>query len=194
MDIREYHPYKPYIPPQSQKLIIGNFPIGKFSNPTRFHERKVGEMDFYYGGASNKLWRLLGECFNKKLDNVSSIKGFIKDHHFALADILLSCRRIKGSALDTALYDKVYNYELKEIIEQHNFKELIFTSKHVASEFKKHIGRFSNIKHTILYSPSPTAVRGLVKNKEYLSLKKLSPELTIEEFRLMKYKQIFSLD
>jgi hypoxanthine-DNA glycosylase len=192
MDIREYHPYKPYIPPQAKKLIVGNFPIGKFSNPSRFHERKDNEMDFYYGGASNKLWRLLGKCFNLELSGESSIKSFLKDHHFALADILLSCRRIKGSALDSALYDKVYNHELKDIIEQVGFKELIFTSKHVASEFKKHIGRFPEITHTILISPSPTAVRGLVKNREYLALKEHNPKLTIEEFRLMKYKQVFS--
>lgn len=192
MDILEHHPYKPYIPKNAKKLIVGNFPIGKFSNPDRFHERKPQEMDFYYGGATNKLWRLLSECFNVKLDSISNIKTFLKDHHFALADVLLSCRRVGGSALDTALYDKTYNTDLKDIIEKENFEELLFTSKHVYSQFRKHIGKFPHIKHTILISPSPTAVRGLVKNREYLELKSQNPELTIEEFRLMKYKQVFS--
>lgn len=192
MDVREYHPHKPYIPPLAKKLIVGNFPIGKFSNPARFHERKDTDLDFYYGGSSNKLWRLLGKCFGVELNTVPKIKSFLKDHHFGVADILLSCRRVKGSALDTALYDKVYNHELSELIEEVGFKELIFTSKHVHSEFKKHIGRFPELKHTILISPSPTAVRGLVKNREYIAMKGENPELSIEEFRLMKYKQVFS--
>lgn len=192
MDVREFHPHKPFIPPQAKKLIVGNFPIGKFSNPARFHERKETDLDFYYGGSTNKLWKLLGKCFNTPLDSVPRIQSFLKDHHFAVADILLSCRRVNGSALDTALYDKVYHYELKDIISERGFKELIFTSKHVATEFRKHIGRFPELKQTILISPSPTAARGLVKNREYLALKMTNPELTIEDFRLMKYKQVFS--
>ncbi len=192
MDIIEYHPYQPVIAAHSNQLIIGNFPIGKVSTPHRFLERKEGEMDFYYGGASNKLWRLLSVCFNVPLTNVKEIKQFLKDHHFAMADILLSCRRVNGSALDTALYDKTYNTNLLKIIEKEKFEELIFTSRHVYSQFRKHIGKFPEIKQTILISPSPTAVRGLVKNREYLELKKKRPNLSIEEFRLMKYKQIFS--
>ena len=192
MDAVENHPYKPFIPKEASKLIVGNFPIGKFTDPARFHERKDQEMDFYYGGASNKLWRLLSACFDIELKNVDSIKNFLKSHHFALADILLSCRRVGGSALDTALYDKTYNYELKNIIEKHHFEELLFTSRHVYTEFRKHIGKFPDIKHTILISPSPTAVRGLVKNRQYLELKRKNPQLTIEEFRLMKYREIFS--
>jgi G:T/U-mismatch repair DNA glycosylase len=192
MEPREYHPYQPFIPPNAKKLIVGNFPIGKFSNPLRFDERKSQEMDFYYGGGTNKLWRLLGKSFDVELNNIQVIKKFLKEHGFALADILISCRRVNGSALDTALYDKMYNYELKEIIEAKGIEELLFTSKHVSSEFKKHIGRFPDLKHTILISPSPTAIRGLVKNREYLAMKELNPEFTIEEFRLMKYKQVFS--
>lgn len=192
MDILEDHPYKPFIPCGSTKLIVGNFPIGKFSNPARFHEQKEGEMDFYYGGAANRLWSLLGASFNVELDDIKSIKTFLEDHHFALADILLSCRRLNGSALDTALYDKTYNYELKNIIEDKNFKELIFTSKHVYREFKKHIGKFPDKKHIVLISPSPTAARGLARNKEYLALREQNPHFTIQEFRLMKYRQVFS--
>lgn len=192
MDILEYHPYQPFIPSNARKLIVGNFPIGKFTNPARFLEIKPNEMDFYYGGASNKLWRLLSQCFVVSLSNEKEIRKFLKNHHFALADIILSCRRVRGSALDTALYDKTYNMDVKRIIEKENFEELIFTSRHVYTEFRKHIGKFPNIKHTILISPSPTAVRGLIKNKEFLELKKENSTLSIEEFRLMKYKQIFS--
>lgn len=187
----EQHPYKPYIPKNATRLIVGNFPIGKFSNPDRFHERKEGEMDFYYGGKTNRLWRLLGQCYNREMITVNQIKNFLKEEGFGLADVLLSCRRIDGSALDTALYDKTYNYELADLIQKKGITELFFTSKHVASEFKKHIGRFPDLKHVVLISPSPTAVRGLAKNREYLSLKKMYKDLSIEEFRLMKYKEIF---
>jgi len=192
MDIVEYNPFKPFIPTQSNKLIIGNFPIGKFTNPDRFHEKKKHELDFYYGGENNKLWRLLGAVFNEELNTVAKIKSFLKAHHLGIADILLSCCRINGSALDTALYQKTYNHELKNIIEENNFNELLFTSRHVYTEFRKNIGKFPEIKHTILISPSPNAIRGLVKNKEFLALKSKTPKLTAEEFRLMKYKQVFS--
>lgn len=192
MDVVEYNPYKPFIPRHAVKIIIGNFPIGKFTNPERHHERKNHEFDFYYGGANNRLWNLIGNCFGVELKNPGSIKNFLTKHHIAIADILLSCRRINGSALDTHLYDKTYNNELKKIIEKKQFTELIFTSKHVHQEFKKHIGLFPDIHHTILYSPSPNAVRGLVKNKEYLAMRRRNPKLTVMEFRMMKYKQVFS--
>lgn len=191
MENVEYHPYKPFIPKNTKKLIVGNFPIGKFSNPERFHEQKSHEMDFYYGGATNKLWRLMSSVFNEDLTSIAKIKKFLTKEHLGLADILLSCRRVGGSALDTALYDKTYNTELAELIKKHQFDELYFTSKHVYSEFRKHIGKFPEIKHTILISPSPTAVRGLVKNREYLELLKKNPGMLVEEFRLLKYKQVF---
>ncbi|MBC7711849.1 MAG: hypothetical protein H7177_00820 [Rhizobacter sp.] len=192
MDIVEYNPYKPFVPMNADKIIIGNFPIGKFTNPQRHHEKKENEIEFYYGGVTNKLWRLIGECFNLKLDSVRSIKSFLTEHHIAIADILLSCRRKNGSALDSALYDKTYNHELEKIIRKKNFSELIFTSKHVYQEFRKHIGKFPEIPHTILYSPSPNAVRGLVKNQEFLSMKRKDPDFSVNDYRLLKYKQVFS--
>lgn len=170
MEKVEYHPYKPFIPKHTKKIIIGNFPIAKFSNPERFHEQKENEFDFYYGGATNKLWRLLSVTFNEDLSSISKIKKFLEKNHFGLADILLSCRRVGGSALDSALYDKTYNKDLAGIIVKHQIEQLYFTSKHVHQHFRKHIGVFPKIKHTILISPSPTAVRGLVKNREYLEL------------------------
>ena len=191
MDNLEYHPHKPFIPTNAKKLIIGNFPIGRFSNIERFHEQKVDDLNFYYGGTSNKLWKILSIVFNEELTNVIKIKIFLKLHQFAVADIIYSCRRIGGSGLDTALYDKTYNTQLISIIQKQQFEEFYFTSKHVYSEFRKHIGQFPEIKHTILISPSPTAIRGLIKNKEYLGLLKEDPKLKIEEFRLMKYKQAF---
>ncbi len=191
MEHVEYHPYKPFIPKDTKKLIVGNFPIGKFSNPDRFHEQKDGELDFYYGGATNKFWRLMSVVFSEDLTSVDKIKMFLTKQKMGLADILLSCRRLRGSALDTALYDKTYNTDLAKLIEKHQIEELYFTSRHVYSQFRKYIGKFPEIKHTILISPSPTAVRGLVKNREYMELLKKNPDLLIEEFRLMKYKQVF---
>ena len=191
MEVVEHHPYRPFIPKGAKKLIVGNFPIGKFSNPERVHEIKKNDIKFYYGGASNKLWRLLGLVFSTELNTVTQIKAFLAAHHFAVADIILSCRRKNGSALDTALYDKTYNWELRDIIEKYSFEELIFTSRHVYTEFRKHIGIFPHIKHTVLISPAPTAVRGLVKNREYLALLKIDQNLSIEDFRLMKYKEVF---
>lgn len=191
MDPLEHHPYKPFIPPQAQKMIIGNFPIGKFSNPERFHEVKDGDIPFYYGGSTNRLWSLIGLCFDLKLDNKKKIQDFLSEHKIGVADILLSCRRVNGSALDSALYDKTYNKGLAGLIEKKGIVELIFTSKHVHQEFKKHIGKFPELTHTVLVSPSPNAVRGLVKNKEYLALKKKHSELSVVDFRIRKYREVF---
>lgn len=191
MENVEYHPYKPFIPKDAKKLIVGNFPIGKFSDPTRFHEQKNGEFDFYYGGATNKLWRLMSAVFSEDLTSITKIKKFLSEQNIGLADILLSCRRVGGSALDTALYDKTYNTDLAKLISKHKIEELYFTSRHVYTQFRKHIGKFPEVKQTILISPSPTAVRGLVKNREYLELLKKNPDFKVEEFRLMKYKQVF---
>lgn len=171
MDILEHHPYKPFLPSHTKRIIIGNFPIGKFSNPKRSHERKESEMDFYYGGSANRLWHLIGTCFNEDLTSKEKITKFLRKNEIGMADIILSCRRIKGSALDSALYDKTYNIQIRDILRKRKIEELIFTSKHVYQEFRKYIGLFPDIKHTVLISPSPNAVRGLVKNQEFFGLK-----------------------
>ncbi len=191
MDVLEHHPYTPFIPRGAKKMIIGNFPIGKFSNHGRLHEIKENDIVFYYGGATNRLWPLIGSCFDLELNSKKKIQDFLSIHGIGVADILQSCRRRGGSALDSALYDKTYNPNLAELIEEKGIRELIFTSKHVYQEFRKHIGKFPGLIHTVLISPSPNAVRGLVKNREYLKLKEKNSDLSVVEFRAIRYREVF---
>ncbi len=71
--MREYHPYGTYIPKACRYLLIGSFPIGKFSDPSRKHEIKENEIEFFFGGEKNLLWRLIGDTFGVKLKSKKDI-------------------------------------------------------------------------------------------------------------------------
>ena len=142
---REFHPYGEYKTAKTSSLIVGSFPIGKFTNPKRRKEIKSHEIDFYYGGEGNHLWKLLGKCFGRSLEDREEIMSFLEEKEFSMADVIRSCRRLNGSGSDSALYDIEWNRELSDFIKKHKFKKIYFTSKRVYHWYRVHIGRAEGV-------------------------------------------------
>lgn len=118
-------------------MIIGSFPIGKFTYPDRRHEIKAHEMDFFFGGERNLLWKLLGRCFGARLKTREEVKKLLEREGIAVGDLILSCRRKSGRASDSQLYDIELNLELLEVIKKHNIRRVYFTSRQVQKWFHR---------------------------------------------------------
>lgn len=188
----EFHPYGIYKSARTRLLILGSFPIGKFTNPKRKKEIKPHELDFYYGGEGNHLWSLLSLSYHRTLDSKEKIIELLEEKNISLADVIQSCRRKKGSANDSDLYDIQWNVDLHQFIKENHFEKIYFTSARVYRWFIKKIGRVDGIEEIILLSPSANGVRSFPRLLEYQEWEKTvvhNKKPTV--FRELFYKKTF---
>jgi len=191
LGVVEDHPYGIFVPPRASKMIIGTFPIGKFTNPKRRHEIKEHEFDFYYGGEMNHLWKVLALTFNTELSNKEQIVSFLEKEKIAMADVIESCQREDGRADDSKLKNIKWNTELHQSIIQNKIKSLYFTSKQVEKWFHRHIGSVEGVKETVLVSPSGSGLRSIGRNQDFKDWQAQKPGRTATEYRIYAYKRDF---
>lgn len=189
--MRERHPYGEFIPKKPRAMIVGSFPIGKFSNPKRRHEIKDHEFDFFFGGEKNLLWKLLGEVFKRKITSKEDIVSMLTDHGLAVGDVICSCKRKAGGGSDSDLYDIEWNKDLLHIIQKHGIKTVYFTSKKVEIWFKKLFPHSLDIQMITLISPSGQSIRSLYHRPDYQVWNKTHPKAPKMDFILKKYREDF---
>lgn len=108
------HPYKPFIPNNANKLIVGTLP------PPRFYKGilKPGDVDFCYGSIDGLLWKILNEIFNLNLlfetteEAIKQRKQFLIKNNIGICDIVSSCERKKIDASDLGME----NTKLRDMI------------------------------------------------------------------------------
>lgn len=188
MSRREKHPYGIFLPTHPRMMIIGSFPIGKFSDPKRRCEIKEHEIDFFFGGEKNLLWRLLGDIFNKPVNNHQDILNLLEAEGIAMGDVIKSCRRKTGRASDSDLYDIEWNGELLEFIISNQIKKVLFTSKKVEQWFNKLFRDSAEIEKITLISPSGQSVRSLARRADYRDWRSQNSEEPNYEFILKNYR------
>ena len=106
--VRSIHPYEPYIPEGSTKLIIGTMPPFRFctSGGRALHDNDV---DFYYGSRDNSFWKLLSEVTGTTLEFVNTTeavnqrKQLLQELHIGITDIVGSCIHRNGKSDDASL-------------------------------------------------------------------------------------------
>ncbi len=115
----EHHPLKPFLPENTQLLMLGSFPPPK--------ERWC--MDFFYPNPQNDMWRIMGQIFfgdkthfeapstkaGKKVFNRDEIISFCETKGIAIFDTAQAVRRLQGNAADEHL----------EIVEQTDIAALL---------------------------------------------------------------------
>lgn len=99
----EYHPFKPFLPPNSRLLMLGSFPPAS----------KRWSMLFYYPNFSNDMWRIFGQIFfndkeyfvdkPNKTFHLNTLKDFLEKAGVALYDTATAVRRTTGTASDKDL-------------------------------------------------------------------------------------------
>lgn len=172
-------------------MIIGSFPIGKFTHPSRRSEIKIHEYDFFFGGERNLLWKLLAEVFQREFKTRQDIIDLLEEKGIAIGDVIRSCERVDGGASDSDLKNIEWNSNLLNIIRQHRIKKIYFTSKQVAKWFEKLFPKTDDILKIHLVSPSAQSIRGLARNVEFQEWRKKHPEENSFKFLLNIYRKFF---
>ena len=191
---REHHPYGLFLPSKAKHLLIGSFPIAKFTNEKLRDTIKQHEIDFSYGGERSRLWPLLSLSFGITLNTRSRIEAFLKVKGIGIGDVVLSCKRKNGSSSDDALREIEYNYALRDKIERYAIDHILFTSNKVQQWFEGRIGCAEHVKRTLLISPSGSGVRGFSKQHQAMYERWAKPRQnsTRSQFRTYYYMKIFN--
>ena len=84
------HPYPPFIPEGTTKLIVGTLPPPRFTTG----EFKEGDVNFCYGSRDGQLWPILNRIFNLELSYetteaaIKQRKDFLKAEGIGICDMV----------------------------------------------------------------------------------------------------------
>lgn len=199
------------IPLESRQLIIGTI------HP---HNHEDFLTPFFYGN-QNSIWKILSDVFPNELGPEITLNGilqFLQNRKIAVSDTIRECYRKFPTALDEDLEPKLLNWELIEQLKVSSVRHILFTSGFgknnafklfykdmiglkITTEIRRQrevvlepsiLGR--SILLSVLHSPSGTANRSLVRNKQYLAKKEEYQGLSrpVYQFKVDEYHQTFT--
>ena len=214
------HPYKPFIPESTNKLIVGTLPPPRFTTG----DLKDGDVHFCYGSRDGQLWYILDRLFELKLHfettdrAVSQRKEFLVKRGIGICDIVASAKREKIDASDLGMQE----VELRDLIivlqKYPKIDTLLFTggnskngpeyffrrllkrygiSLDVVSNEVPRIHQFllpetlRRIQTISLTAPSGAANRAVGSLKQYKQMKADFPKKTTIDFRVEQYRPYF---
>lgn len=214
------HPYKPFIPKNATKLIVGTLPPPRFTSG----ELKPDDVNFCYGSRDGLLWPVLDKLFdlNLKFENtdeaIQQRKQFLKNRGIGICDVVESSRRDKIDASDLGMQ----LVELRDLIgilrKYENIDTLLFTGGNSKNGpeyfFRRHLKSLDEeikmkvvsnevprvhqfildgrlIKTVSLTAPSGSANRAIGSMDLYKSIKTKNPKFNTIDFRILQYKGYF---
>ncbi len=214
------HPYPPFIPENTTKLIVGTLPPPRFT----LGVLKEGDVDFCYGSRDGQLWPILNEIYALDLSFESTEKAvlerkaFLEKRGLGICDIVSSAKRAKIDASDLGMQD-IQLRDLIEILQMNpTVTTLLFTggnskngpeyffrkllrSYHITLEVvSTEVPRIHNfslpnsnrvIETVSLTAPSGAANRAVGSMEAYKLLKNKHPEMTTVDFRVLQYQKFF---
>jgi len=212
------HPYPPYIPKKSTKLIIGTIPPPRFSSRELFQE----DVNFCYGSKYGLLWPILDSIFNLKLEYtntkiaIKQRKDFLIRNRIGICDLVECCDRDKLDASDMGMQ----NIKLRNIIEflkentsvqtilfmggnskngpEYLFRKCLKTISIPLNRISHSTPRIHQfdlnnriIKTVSLISPSNAANRSIGANPLFKKFKMENNLFSTFDFRLIQYQEYF---
>lgn len=212
------HPYPPFIPENTKKLIVGTLP------PPRFYkgQLKNGDVDFCYGSIDGMLWKILDAIFKLELkfettdDAIKQRKDFLKSRNIGICDIVASCKREKIDASDLGMSAIILRdlfsylekapavttllltggnskngpeYHLRRYLKERNQSLRYVTDTYPKIHYFNFMDR--EIKVVSLIAPSGSANRAIGSNPMYKFKKSKNPDYTTFDFRVEQYREFF---
>jgi len=215
------HPYAPFIPEGTTKLIVGTLPPPRFTTG----DLKEGDVNFCYGSRDGQLWPILDKIFDLKLkyettqEAIEYRKDFLKAQRIGICDIVASAKREKVDASDVGMQDVVLRDLVSVLEEQPNVTTLLFTGGNSKNGpeyfFRRHLKTYQlalevvaaevprihtfklpktnrTIRTVSLTAPSGAANRAVGSLASYKALKKKDPNFNTIDFRVLQYREFFT--
>jgi len=212
------HPYRPFIPKNATKLIVGTLP------PPRFSQGLLLERDvnFCYGSRDGQLWPILDRIFDLNLKYetteiaIRQRKEFLIERQIGICDIVENCKREKIDASDLGMQLVQLRNLIGYLKEHTTVDTLLFTGGNSKNGpeyfFRKHLKEYDiklqivsneiprihnfqldsrTIKTISLTAPSGSANRAVGSNSEYKRLKKQNSKFNTIDFRILQYQKYF---
>ncbi len=214
------HPYKPFIPANATKLIVGTLPPPRFT----VGDLKPDDVNFCYGSRDGFLWPILDRLFDLDLkyentaEAVDQRKRFLENIGIGICDVVESSQRTKIDASDLGMQE-VKLRDLIGVLRNHpKIDTLLFTGGNSKNGteyfFRRHLkekGEGIKLKvisaevprvhqflldgrliNTVsLTAPSGAANRAIGSMDLYKALKIKDPEFNTIDFRILQYKGYF---
>ena len=214
------HPYKPFIPKNATKLIVGTLPPPRFT----MGDLKPDDVNFCYGSRDGFLWPILDRLFDLNLNYenteaaVDQRKDFLIKRGIGICDVVESSRRNKIDASDLGMKEVELRNLLSILRENPLIETLLFTGGNSKNGpeffFRRHLREqgegiklkvISNIvprvhqflldgrliKTVSLTAPSGSANRAIGSMDLYKRMKIKNPEFNTIDFRILQYKGYF---
>lgn len=214
------HPYRPFIPENASKLIVGTLPPPRFTTG----ELKERDVDFCYGSRDGMLWVILDKMFdlNLKFENtayaIEQRENFLRKRGIGICDMVESSRREKIDASDLGM-QQVELRNMIQILRDHpKIDTLLFTGGNSKNGpeyfFRRHLKEIKEdiklkvisnevprvhqfvldgrlINTVSLTAPSGSANRAIGAIESYKYMKQKDPEFNTIDFRILQYKGYF---
>ena len=213
------HPYQPYIPEGTKKLIVGTLPPPRFT----MGEFKEGDVNFCYGSRDGQLWIILNRIFNLNLkfdttqEAIQQRKDFLQQHKMGICDMVEYAMREKIDASDLGMREVKLRNMIQILKENPSVEILLFTGgnskngpeyffrKHIRDHKEIQLKRMSDevprihefnleertITTVSLTAPSGAANRAVGSMQHYKYLKQKNPEMNTLDFRVLQYEPFF---
>ena len=167
------HPYPPFIPEGTTKLIVGTLPPPRFTTG----DLKVRDVNFCYGSSDGQLWPILDAIFNisLKYENTEAAilqrKNFLISRQIGVCDIVASAKREKIDASDLGM-EQVSFLDIIQVLENNpKIDTLLFTggnSKNGPEYFFRKVLKKHHLKLEVVSSAVPRIHRFNISAKNNL--------------------------
>jgi len=214
------HPYPPFIPEGTTKLIVGTLPPPRFTTGNL----NPGDVDFCYGSRDGQLWPILDRIFDLGLvyettyEAIHQRESFLKSRKIGICDIVEEASRDKIDASDLGMKDAVLRDLIKITAEHPMVDTLLFTGgnskngpeyffRRLLSKYQVPLEQVTNevprihefenplsnkvIRTVSLTAPSGAANRAVGSLDSYKMMKTKNPEMTTIDFRVLQYTPYF---
>ncbi|MGY5851781.1 uracil-DNA glycosylase family protein [Salegentibacter sp. F14] len=212
------HPYRPFIPENATKLIVGTLPPPRFTSGAL----REGDVDFCYGSRDGLLWKVLDRIFELDLkfettkEAIEQRINFLKERRIGICDMVESSHREKIDASDLGM-QKVELRNMIGILREHpRIERLLFTGGNSKNGpeyfFRRHLREIEEdirlkvisndiprvhqfildgrlINTVSLTAPSGSANRAIGSMELYKYLKGKDPDFSTIDFRVMQYRE-----
>ncbi len=214
------HPYKPFIPENATKLIVGTLPPPRFTKG----DLKEGDVNWCYGSRDGQLWPILNIIYKADLkfetteEAILQRKNLLKNNNIGICDIVESANREKIDASDIGMQDVVLRDLVAVLEENPKIDTLLFTggnSKNGPEYFFRKVLKRYNVSLKVvsknvprihqclipnsgrlittvsLIAPSGAANRAVGSMQLYKDLKDKNPKFNTFDFRVLMYGDFF---